>query len=328
MLTLVTGSNGHVGNALTRRLLADGRRLRLLVRTTSNLDSLKKADGSLLDGVELVYGDVLDPESLAKAVEGCERVFHVAGVFKTRGADETLMMRTNTEGGLNMLRACAKAGVKRVVYTSSVAAVGCRRTPTEMMTEADWNSKPIDAYVASKAEGERQALGLAKELGLDVVFVNPATVLGPWDWGPTPSNDFILLYMKKAPPVWFASGHSYVDVDDVAEGHVLAEAKGQSLQRYILSGENISNLDLFKRLAALTGGRAPFIKVGHGFVEIVGRALALKSMLDGKSPLFTRAKAHQLIDYYGYFDCSKARKELGYEFRHLDKVFERAQGWY
>ena len=239
----------------------------------------------------MAYGDVLDKDSLKAALKGVSRVFHAAAMFKTRLVDEALMMRTNVEGSRNMLEACAEAGgIERLVYTSSVAAVGCRRKPGELMTELDWNAAPIDAYVASKTDSERMAGSLAKELKLPIVFVNPATVLGPHDYSPTPSNDFILLCMKKAPPVYFDSGHSYVDVEDVAEGHLLAEEKGRIGERYILSGENISNIDLMNRCAKLSGGRKPLFKGGHAFVEAVGLALETKARLLGGAPVFTRKK--------------------------------------
>jgi dihydroflavonol-4-reductase len=320
VITLVSGANGHVGSHVVRALLKRGRPVRALVRKSSNLASLLGLD------VEPAFGDVLDKESLKVALKGVSRVFHCAAMFKTRGVDEALMRRTNVEGTRNMLEACAEAGgIERLVYTSSVAAVGCRRQPGQLMSEADWNSAPIDAYVASKTDSERLALALAKASGLPVVFVNPATVLGPGDYGPTPSNGFVLLCMKKTPPFYFDSGHSYVDVEDVAEGHLLAEEKGRVLERYILSGENCSNLDLMTRC---TGGRPPRFKIGHLFVEGVGLLLEAKARLLGGVPLFTRQKAHQLIDYYGYFDGSKARRELGFQARPLDEILPRCKQWF
>jgi dihydroflavonol-4-reductase len=153
-------------------------------------------------------------------------------------------------------------------------------------------------------------------------------VIGPGDYKPQPNNDFILKAMKAAPPVYFANGHSYVDAEDVAEGHLLAEEKGKGGERYILGGENIDIRELFNKVSALTGGRKPFMKVGHLFVSVVGLAVELKAKLLKQAPLFTRAKAHKLIDYYGYFDSSKARRELGYSYRGVDEILRRCLAWY
>ncbi len=323
MITLVTGASGHLGGAVVRALHRRGRQVRALVRASSNLKGL---DGL---GVELAYGDVLDKASLKAALQGVSRVFHAAAIFKTRLADESIMTRTNVEGTRNILEAAAEqGGIERIVYTSSVAAVGCRRRPDQVMTESDWNTDPIDAYVASKAESETLARELMGRLQLPLVFVNPATVLGPGDYGPTPSNDFVLLTMKKAPPVYFDSGHSYVDVEDVAEGHLLAEEKGRIGERYILAGENVTNLDLSRRIDKLMGRKTFRVKVGHGFVTCVGLVLEAKARMLGATPLFTRKKAHKLIDYYGYFDSSKARQELGYQSRPLDAILPRCLEWY
>src|SRR5258708_6201723 len=165
-------------------------------------------------------------------------------------------------------------------------------------------------------------------LDMDVFYVLPATVIGPCDFKPQPNNDFILKAMQAAPPVYFANGHSYVDAEDVAEGHLLAEDKGKSGERYLLGGENVNIKELFGRISALTGGRKPLLRVGHAFVSVVGLLVEAKAKVLGGPPLFTRAKAHKLIDYYGYFDSAKARAELGYQFRPLDEILVRCRSWY
>jgi dihydroflavonol-4-reductase len=316
MLTLVTGASGHIGSLIAQKLAARGRKIRVLVRENSIRLGLPK-------DAELVVGDILDIASLDRAMQGVERLFHCAAVFQTRFKDESEreeMIRTNVEGTRNVLEAAKRAGVKRVVYTSSVAALGITRDPSKTLDESYWNEDPIDAYVASKTEAERLAHSFE---GLDIVHVLPGTVIGPGDYKPQPNNDFIIKAMTKAPPIYFANGHSYVDAEDVAEGHLLAEEKGKSGERYILAGENIDIRALFNKV-----GRRPFIKVGHLFVSVVGLAVELKAKLLGQAPLFTRAKAHKLIDYYGYFDSSKAMKELGYRYRNVDEVLQRCRSWY
>jgi dihydroflavonol-4-reductase len=166
-----------------------------------------------------------------------------------------------------------------------------------------------------------------KELSLPVVVLNPGTVLGPGDYKPTPSNDFIRLYMKSAPPVYFASGHSYTDVEDVAQGHLLAEQKGEPGRRYVLAGENVSNQDLFAMIDQVMGQRRRRLKVGHLFVSVVGLGVESLARLTGGKPLFTRAKAHKLIDYYGYFSSARAQDELGYRSRPLRQSLLRCREW-
>lgn len=320
-LALVSGANGHIGSRIVRQLLKRGRRVRALVRRTSDLAGLQGLD------VELAYGDVLVPASLEAALVGVETVFHTAAVFNTRLADESEMQRANVDGTRYLLAALKDHPVRRLVYTSSVAAIGYSRDPAVVLDESIWNARPIDVYTATKTDSERLVHAAVAD-GLDAVVVNPCTVLGPGDHKPTPSNAFILLALQKGAPVTFDSGHTYVDVDDVAMGHLLAEEKGRQGERYVLGGTCASNDALLAELARRRGGRPPFVHLGHASVEVLGWGVELKAKLFGGKPLFTRAKAHQLIDYYGYFSHAKAAAELGYAPRPLDQILDRAEAWY
>jgi len=217
--------------------------------------------------------------------------------------------------------------VERLVYTSSVAAIGYTRDPRVVLDEDTWNRDPIDVYTASKTEGERLVRAAAEE-GLPAVVVNPATVLGPGDYKPTPSNAFIVLALAKGVPVTFNSGHTYVDVDDVAEGHLAAEERGAIGARYVLGGTPMSNDELLTELARRRGGRPPFVRLGHASVELLGLAVEWKAKITGGRPLFTRSKAHKLIDYYGYFSHARAAAELGYTPRPMARILDRAVDWY
>jgi dihydroflavonol-4-reductase len=325
-LTLVTGANGHVGSRIVRKLLGRGRRVRALVRTTSDLRGLQDG-GSLLPGLEIAHGDMLDLGSLDAALDKVDRVFHCAAVFDTRLPDESVMLRANVDGTRNLLAALRTHPVERLVHTSSVAAIGYTRDPAIVLDETTWNTDPIDVYTASKTDSER-LVHAAVAAGLPAVVVNPATVLGPGDHKPTSSNAFILLALRKGAPVTFNSGHTYVDADDVAEGHLLAEERGRIGERYVLGGTPQSNDTLLADLARRRGGRPPFVHLGHASVEVLGWAVELKAKLTRSKPLFTRAKAHKLIDYYGYFSHAKAAAELGYTPRPLTEVLDRAVAWY
>ena len=331
MLTLVTGASGHIGNLIVRKLLAQGRKVRAMVRAHSNKEALRMDGGLTPPELEIVTGDVNDGASIERAMLGVQRLYHCAAVFQTRftqPGEEALMLRTNVEGTRTVLECAARKGVSRIVYTSSVAAIGCSRDPKVVLDETTWNEDPIDGYVASKTDSEKLAHELQAKLGLDIVYVLPATVIGPGDYKPQPNNDFILKAMQSAPPVYFANGHSYVDAEDVAEGHLLAEAKGKPGERYLLGGDNVNIRDLFERISALTGGRKPFLKVGHTFVSVVGLGVELKAKILGGPPLFTRQKAHKLIDYYGYFNSAKAKADLGYQSRGIDEILGRCKDWY
>jgi dihydroflavonol-4-reductase len=321
MITLVTGANGHIGSRIVKLLCERGRKVRAFVRKGSDLSGLQGL------GVELAYGDVLDRASLAAAVDGVGTVFHTAAVFNTRLDDESEMQRANVWGTRNLLEVLKARPVKRLVYTSSVAAIGYSRDPKVVLDEATWNTDPIDVYTATKTESEKLVHAAVAE-GLEAVVVNPCTVLGPGDHKPTPSNGFVLLALQKGVPVTFDSGHTYVDVDDVALGHLLAEEKGKSGERYVLGGTPLSNDALLSELARRRGGRPPFVRLNHAMVEVLGWGVELKAKLTGGKPLFTRAKAHKLIDYYGYFSHAKAARELGYQPRPLAQVLDRAQAWY
>lgn len=325
-LTLVTGANGHLGSRIVHSLLKRGREVRALVRPDADLRGLAE-ERPALGQLEIVRGDVLDSASLSAALVGASRVFHAAAVFDTRLSDESIMRKVNVEGTRNLLEALRARPVERLVYTSSVAAVGYTRDPTLVLDETVWNAGPIDVYTASKTESERLVHD-AVAAGLEAVVVNPATVLGPGDYKPTPSNGFVLLARRRGVPVTFNSGHTYVDVDDVAEGHLAAEARGRTGERYVLGGTHMSNDDLLAELARRRGGWPPFLHLGHFGVEVLGLGVELKAKLSRGKPLFTRAKAHKLIDYYGYFSHAKAAKELGYTPRPIAEVLDRAEAWY
>jgi len=327
LISLVTGANGHIGSRLVLALSRRGRRVRALVRHGSDLAGLKDAQGMLPQGVELAYGNMLDEASLLKALAGVGSVFHTAAVFNTRLDDESEMQRVNVDGTRMLLAALKVKPVMRLIYTSSVAAIGYTRDPRVVLDEGTWNIDPIDVYTATKTESEK-LVHAAVAQGLQAVVVNPATVLGPGDHKPTPRNAFILLALQKGAPVTFDSGHTYVDVDDVADGHLLAEERGRIGERYVLGNEQMSNDVLLAQLAQRTGRRPPMVKLGHAAVEVLGWGVELKAKLFRQKPLFTRAKAHKLIDYYGYFSHAKAAHELGWQPRPLAETLDRAEAWY
>jgi dihydroflavonol-4-reductase len=328
MRTLVTGASGHIGAHVVRHLLAQGRAVRALVRPTSNLKGLQGLD------VELVRGDVLDPASLLPALQGCSVLYHLAAVVAEWSHDPALIYRTAIEGTANILQAVAHtSGIERIIYTSSVAAVGLSHSPQELRNESHYNSQDPTHYAVAKTRAERVAKEQSQKHQLPLVIVNPAVVLGPYDYRPTPATQIIVRYLKYRLPIYLDAGANIVHADDVARGHLLAEQHGKIGERYILSGDNLTLRELFSMLGQVVGRRPPSIELGRRTLSAVGWGAELLARLQGKPPLITRARARSLVGRYSFFDASKAQRELGYTARPARETLAdavqwvRAQGW-
>jgi dihydroflavonol-4-reductase len=322
MTVLVTGASGHIGAHVIRHLLAQGRRVRAFVRPTSNLKGLEGLE------VELARGDVLDRASLEAALRGCTAVYHLAAVVAEWSHKPEVILRTAVDGTANMLQAvAARSGIERVVYTSSVAAVGMTRSRREPRNESHYNTEDLTHYSVAKTRAEHLAKELADRHGIPLVIVNPAVVLGPLDYRPTPATQVVVRYLKYRLPFYVDAGANLVHVDDVARGHLLAEAHGKLGERYILSGENLTVLELFSMLARLVGRRPPQLEVGQHTLGALGWAAEMLARLRGKPPLVTRARARSLVGRYGFYDASKARRELGYTSRPARETLADAVQW-
>ena len=239
---LVTGASGFVGANLVRALLGRGWQVRALVRGTArSLDGLS---------VEYVRGDVFF-DGLADAMHGCDAVFHLAATYSLWRRDRDELFRVNVDGTRAVLAAARRAGVPRVVHTSSVAAIGARSDGVPA-TES-YQSAPqelIGAYKRSKFYAEAAARRAVDE-GQDVVIVNPSTPVGPWDAKPTPTGEIILRFLSGRMPAYVDTGLNLIDVRDVAEGHILAYERGRRGERYILGNANLSLRELLAELAAV-----------------------------------------------------------------------------
>ena len=328
MTVLVTGASGHIGAHVVRHLLAQGRAVRALVRPTSNLKGLEGLD------VELAHGDVLDRASLRSALTGCSALYHLAAVVAEWAQDPEVIHKTAVDGTANILQAVAEtSGLERIVYTSSVAAVGMSRSPQELRNESHYNTEDGTHYSVAKTRAERLAGELTERHGLPLVIVNPAVVLGPYDYRPTPATQIVVRYLKHRLPIYLDAGANFVHADDVARGHLLAEQHGRIGERYILGGENLTIRQLFGLLAQLTGRRQPSIEIGRRALSAVGWGAELVGRLRGKPPLVSRARARSLVGRYGFYDGSKARQELGYTARSAHDTLAdavqwvRTQGW-
>ena len=324
MKTLVTGASGFIGSSVVRKLLQRGKEVRCYIEPgakTSNLDGL--------DG-EQVTGDVNDRDGVARALKGCDTLYHLAAIYAIWLKDPPLMYRVNVEGTKTVLWAAFKANLDKVVYTSSIAAVGRRDDgiPADegnQFGQHDWDEG--NGYIRSKWLSELDALRFARE-GLPLVAVNPAFPFGERDIGPTPTGSMIVAALKKEVPGYLDAGFCAVDVDDVAEGHVLAAEKGRVGERYILGNHNVMMRDFYEVVARVAGVPRPKRKIptplalGMGWM-MENYAVKLKK----KRPLAT-LKAARYTTATHFYDVSKARRELGLPVTPLETTIEKSVRWF
>jgi len=320
MATLVTGATGFLGSHITRKLVERGDKVRILLRKTSNTINIDGLD------VERVYGDVTDIRSVREAMDGCDTLYHAAGLVSFKQADYNKMEEVNVKGTNNVLTAAMEAGVKKAVYTSSVAAIGLKpgKEPADEETPFDTSATDIE-YIQSKYRAELEALRFV-EKGLPLVIVNPSIVIGAGDVYVSTSG-IILWYCKRRLPGYTDGGINLVDAEDVAIGHLLAEEKGRVGEKYILSNRNITIKELFEVLEKVTGIPRPKLKIPY-FLAYAGAYLA--ELIGISAPNYVAMDVDSIkgSKYYWYFDNSKAVKELGFSPRPLEKTIESTVNWF
>ncbi len=319
--TLVTGATGFVGSAVARALLARGHALRLLVREHGDRGNIAGLPA------ELAVGDLKDPPSLARAVAGCRFVVHVAADYRLWVPDPDAMNRANVDGTRALLLSAQAAGVERMVYCSSVAALGLVGDGTPG-TEATPNTlaKVIGTYKRSKYLAEQQVLALARD-GVPVVIVNPSAPVGPRDIKPTPTGKMIADTAAGRMPAYVDTGLNVVHVDDVAQGHVLALEHGRVGECYILGGEDMGMGDLLAMVADVAGRKPPRVKLPHAALYPLALASEGLAKIAGIEPVVTRdilAMAKKKM----FFSSAKAQAELGYTHRPAREAIADAVAWF
>lgn len=323
MKTLVTGATGFVGSAIARRLLSEGHDVRVLVRDCSNRQNLKGLE------VDCAVGDLNDRASLKKALSGCSALFHAAADYRLFVPHPQSMYQTNVTGTVNILQAAADAGVSRMVYTSTVGALGLTADgapadETTPVTIADM----VGHYKRSKFLAEYQVKKMVEKQGLPVVIVNPSTPVGPRDVRPTPTGRMILNAVKGRMPAYVNTGLNIVHVDDVAQGHLLAFKKGIAGERYILGGEDMSLAEILRRIAALTHRRPPRMRIPVIAVLPVAYVSEAWARLTGGGEPLTTIDGTQMARKNMFFSCEKARRDLGYAPRPADEALREAVKWF
>jgi len=326
MLALVTGATGFLGSHVARVLAEQGAELRLLVRPNSdlrNIDDLKDADR--------VVGDLRDAASISKALSGCEVVFHVAADYRLWVRDPGEMYRSNVEGTRSLLEAARKQGLRRVVYTSSVATMGFT-SGSNNGNVADEQSPVgiadmIGHYKRSKFMAEQVANDAAKS-GIDVVIVNPTTPIGERDVKPTPTGRIVVDFLKRKFPAYVETGLNLVDATECARGHVQALEKGRSGERYILGGENLTLKQILDRLAAITSLPSPTVKLPYIFALAAGVVDEMVTgRLLGREPRAT-IDAVRMGRKMMFVTSAKAERELGWRTVPVDNALRRSVDWF
>jgi dihydroflavonol-4-reductase len=306
MKVFLTGATGFVGSHVARAYAAEGAELRLLTRKTSNLAGLEGI------AADTFVGDLRQPEGLRVALTGCDALVHVAADYRLWVRNPEEMYAANVTGTRELLRIAREVGVRRVVYTSSVATMGFERDGT-IVDEATPVSldEMIGHYKRSKFLAELEAIAAAKS-GQDVMILNPTTPVGPNDAKPTPTGRIVVDFLNKNFPAYVDTGLNLVDVDEVARMHVVALDRGTPGERYILGGENLSLKQILDRLSAITGLPSPTMKVPHA----VAMAFAFfdenfTGKLRGKEPRAT-VEAVRMGKKMMFASSAKAVRELGF----------------
>jgi dihydroflavonol-4-reductase len=320
--TLVTGATGFVGSAVARRLTLDGTPVRALVRPGSprfHLDGL---------GLEFVSGDLRDAQSLRAAMAGIRHVFHVAADYRLWARDRSEIFAANVDGTRNVMQEALRAGVERVVYTSSVATLGLRADGSPADESVPLSvEQGIGAYKRSKIAAERLVEAMVREDRLPAVIVNPSTPIGPRDVKPTPTGRIIVEAACGRMPGFLDTGLNFVHVDDVAEGHLAALQRGVIGERYILGGENVVLADMLAEVARLVGGRPPRFRIPRAVVIPVACLAEAKAWLTGREP-FTTLDGLRLAEHYMFFTAAKAERDLGFRARPYRQALADAIDWF
>ncbi|MFA5968711.1 MAG: hopanoid-associated sugar epimerase [Sphingomonas sp.] len=317
---LVTGASGFVGSAVARALIAQGARVRLLVRATSDRTNLAGL------AAEIAEGDIRDQASVERAANGARYLFHVAADYRIWAPDPEEIVRNNRAGTLAVMKAARATGVERIVYTSSVATLKPLDGGVADETRAATPEQAVGAYKRSKVVAERLVEAMVAD-GLPAVIVNPSTPIGPRDVKPTPTGRIIVEAANGKMPAFVDSGLNLAHVDDVAAGHLLAMEHGRIGERYILGGTDVSLGQMLADIAAIVGRRPPTIRIPRAPLFPLAWINEQVARVTGKDPFLTvdslKMAAHNM-----YFTSARAERELGYRARPYVEALQDAIDWF
>jgi dihydroflavonol-4-reductase len=322
MTALVTGASGFIGSAVVRALLSRGDSVRAFVRPSSDLSNLRDL------GVDIRVGDLRDRSSLDKAVAGCEEVFHVAADYRLWVPQPEDMFAANVDGTRNVMEAAGESGVRRIVYTSSVATLGLPHDAEAADEETPVSENDIiGPYKRSKFAAEALVKRMVREQGLPVVIVHPSTPIGPRDLKPTPTGKIVVEAARGHMPAFVDTGLNVVHVDDVAEGHLLAMERGVIGGQYILGAENLTLAEILAAVAEIVHRPAPRVKIPHDVVMPVAWFAEFLANITGREPFVTRDGV-RLARKRMFFSSDRAIATLGYRPRPAKAAIADAVSWF
>jgi len=316
----VTGATGHIGNVLIKELLASGERIRAVVPSGDDTGPIRGLD------IEMVEGDVRNPESLNRAFSGAETVYHLAGIITILPGKKKLLEEVNVKGTQNVVEACFKTGVKRLIHTSSIHALKEPPHGTIITEEQPFDPAGISGgYGKTKAQASLEVLNGVKK-GLNAVIVCPTGVIGPFDYKISEMGQLVRSFLKRQIKVSIDGAYDFVDVRDVAKGMILAGERGRTGESYILSGAQISVPDLLAILGKISGIRGPGFKVPCWLARTAGMLATPYYLLNTAKPLFT-AYSIDVLASNSLISSSKARRELGYTARSITESLVDTVSW-
>lgn len=321
-MVLVTGASGFVGSAVAHALVQSGYRVRALLRPASNRANLANLD------VEVAEGDMCEPASVARAMDGARYLLHVAADYRLWARDPREIMRTNRDGTLNLMQAALKAGVERIVYTSSVATIACAADggASDETARLD-ESEAIGAYKKSKVVAERVVETMIAGEGLPAVIVHPSTPIGPRDIKPTPTGRIIVEAALGRVPGFVDTGLNLVHVDDVASGHLAALLRGKIGEHYILGGQDAPLAAMLGDIARLTGRKPPRFRIPRRLVYPLAFAAEAGAHVTGREP-FVTIDGLRMSKHHMFFSSAKAERDLGYKARPYLEALAEALAWF
>jgi dihydroflavonol-4-reductase len=313
----VTGASGFIGGALTSRLLERGDQVVGLARSEAAAEKVAAR------GAEVARGDLLDEDSIAAGMAGCELAYHVAGVNSHCPSDPDMLLRVNVGGAESAVRAAARAGIGRMVYTSSAAALG-EPQGTVGTEDCTHRGSYLSVYDRSKHEGEQAVFAAAAETGVEVVAVNPSSVQGP----PRTSGNggIIIAYLNGKLPVFVDTPVSVVDIRDCVEGHLLAAERGESGRRYVLSGATLHSREALEIVSGLSGVRDRVRMIPPALARAAVAIVEAAYRPRGKTPSLCRARLRTILHGHRY-DGSRATRELGLQYTPVAETFARTIEW-
>ena len=321
MKVFITGASGFIGGNLVRRLVEKGYRVKALVRPGSKIST------AVVNEVEIVEGDILDFDTVLRGVSECGWVFHCAAAYKFWARDPRDIYKTNVNGTDNVLVAAHLVGVERIVYTSTVGTIGLPKVGLGNETTPLPPHQVVGNYKRSKYLAEKIVLKKATA-GIPVIVVNPTAPVGAWDVKPTPTGKVILDFLKQKMPAYVHTGLNFVDVSDVAEGHILAAIKGTIGERYILGNQNMSLLELFENLQELSGRKRPRLHIPYWIAMGVGQVddLLENKILrrEPKIPL----EGIKMAQICTYVSSQKAVDQLGFPQSPVNEALNQAIQWF